>query len=78
MVRMEDDRQGRDGRARLARGTAPNLVTGAGAATANAATQPTQGSADEEPASTIHEAIERWIVAQEADEALAEWSQARA
>ncbi|TMQ13128.1 MAG: hypothetical protein E6J90_11990 [Deltaproteobacteria bacterium] len=74
-----DDGQARDGRVRLARGTAPNAVRGAAAPDAVVAAQATPICATtEEPAGTIHEAIERWISAREADEAVEEWSQARA
>lgn len=81
-------------RPRLARGTAQTAVTATGARRARVAqTMETSieprdhlleaaalhpRGAPEEPARTIHEAIERWILAHEADEAVAEWSHARA
>jgi hypothetical protein len=72
-----DDGQARGERPRFARGTAPNVVSRADVPDACTVAQAAAGSS-EEPARTIHEAVERWIDAREADEALAEWSQARA
>jgi hypothetical protein len=59
---MDENGQARDLRARLARGTASNAATGHDIARSAPITQ---RSASEEPARTIHEAVERWIVTRE-------------
>jgi hypothetical protein len=61
---MNDDGQAGDVRVRRARGTEPNAATGqAIARSAPAIVRIRQGSTSDEPARTIHEAVERWIVA---------------
>jgi hypothetical protein len=63
---MDDDGQVRDVHVRHARGTARNAVVGHDIARiAPAMARLPQGSTSDEPARTIHEAVERWIVTRE-------------
>ncbi|HEX3758467.1 MAG TPA: hypothetical protein VHW23_07155 [Kofleriaceae bacterium] len=81
---MNDDGRGEGGRARLARGTKPQALTGhrelAGPVPASVDARGSgpvatvgETSGDRPAAQSIREAVEQLIEAKEADEAIAEW-----
>jgi hypothetical protein len=71
---MDDDGRAGELRARRARGTMPNEVTGQPQSGRVAVVPVIPGAASDEPARSIGEAIERLVASVEIDEAVAEWS----
>jgi hypothetical protein len=71
---MDDDGQAEATRRRLARGTAPKVVTRVSSRGELAGARGATSGSSKEPARSIVEAVERLMNEREAEEAIAEWA----